>query len=199
MALAIVTGSAPVAAQPTTTRGAAASHIARVPHLGVMTDLGVPDGAAVSLALRPTRAVRVELGVAHNGVSPGVRAGISWIPFGSWATPTLGVAYGRFFERDANPLVRMLGGDPTFSSPVLERISYDFANARVGLELGRKRFTLFLHAGISLVTGAIHNLDAALKPDPSSKGGSMVTVSTTDPRVRVIGVSASLGFVLYLF
>ena len=186
---------ATVAAEPTLTAQAPVSDTESAPHLGVMTDLGVPDGAAASLVVRPVRALRLELGVAHNSISPGARAGITWIPFRSWATPTFGVAYGRFFERDANPLIRTLIGDPTFGSPLLERVGYDFANARFGLELGRKHVTFFLHAGVSVVTATIHNLGMAAQGD----GSSMVTVSSTDPHVRLISASASLGFIVYLF
>ena len=188
--------TASAAAEPgVTATMAPASHTSSdVPTLGVMADLGLPDGATASLVGRPIRALRVELGVGDNGVGPGVRGGVTWIPFASWATPTLGVSYGRFFERDANPLVRSISGDATFSSPVLDRVGYDFANARLGLELGRKHVTFFLHAGVSAVTAQIHNLDMV-----TNTPGSMVTVTTTDPHVRLVSVSANLGFIVYLF
>ena len=164
------------------------------PTLGVMTDIGIPDGATASLAARPIRALRVELGVAEDGVGPGVRGGVTWIPLSSWATPTLGVSYGRFFERDANPLARTISGDSTFSSPLLDRVGYDFASARAGIELGRRHVTFFIHAGVSAVTAQLHNLDMV-----ANNPGSMVTVSTTDPHIRLVSVSANLGFVVYLF
>ena len=166
----------------------------RVPTLGVMADVGLPDGATASLAVRPIRMLRVELGAAHNGVGPGVRGGLTWIPFRSWFTPVLGVAYGRFFKRDANPLARQVSGDPTISEPVLEHFGYDFANAQVGLEFGRQRFTFFIHAGITRVTGQIH--DFAQNMDPST---SSVTVSSSDANVKLTTVSAKLGFIVYLF
>src|SRR3954465_15242351 len=73
--------------------------------VGLMTDVGLPDGGTASLVVRPIRALRVEAGVAHDVVGPGVRGGVTWIPLSSWATPVLSVGYGRFFERDANPIV----------------------------------------------------------------------------------------------
>src|SRR5580704_2516390 len=166
------------------------------PTLGVMTGIGLPDGATAALAWRPIRALRVEAGAAHNYVSPGVRGGITYIPFGTWATPTLGVGYGHFFERDANPAVRTISGDSTFDSPMLDRFGYDYADARVGLELGRKHVTFFLHVGITRVTAQIHDVAAAVA---GSTGASMVTITSTDPNVTLWAPSVDLGFVVYLF
>jgi hypothetical protein len=163
------------------------------PYIGVMTDVGVPDGANASLAIRPVRPLRVEIGAAHNAIGPGVRAGATWIPLSSWATPVIGVGYGRFFDRDANPIARTVSGDPTFSSPLLDRVGYDFATARAGVELGRKHVTFFIHAGLTRVTTDVHGIDQV------SSGDSMVTVSTTDPHVTLWTVSADLGFVVYLY
>ena len=169
-----------------------------VPVLGVMTGIGLPDGATASIVVRPVRPLRVELGAASNYVSPGVRAGVTWIPLASWATPTLGASYGHFFERDANAAVRQITGDATFDSPLLSRFGYDFAAARVGVELGRQRFTFFLHAGITRVTGQIHNI-AQASNDAAQTSGSMVTVTSTDPNVTVWTASVDLGCVVYLF
>ena len=141
---------------------------------------------------------RVEAGIASDGVGPGVRGGLTWIPLRSWATPIVGVSAGQMFERDANPLVRMISGDPTFSSPLLQRVGYHFASARIGLELGRSRVTFFIHAGVSAVTAQIHGLDMATNTAGSSSSPS-VTVSTSDPHIRIVGVSANLGFIVYLF
>jgi hypothetical protein len=197
VAMMVVGAVSPAAADSLSARARSAhtSDTVRVPFLGVMAGAGVPDGLTASLAVRPVRALRVELGAAHDGVGPGVRGGLTWIPFASWFTPTLGVAYGRFFERDANPLVRTLTGDPTIAEPVLERVGYDYATAQVGLELGRQRFTFYLHAGITRVTGQIHGLDATANTDPDA----MVTITTADPDIRLVTVSAKLGFILYLF
>jgi hypothetical protein len=176
---------------------ASASHAS--PHLGLMAGIGVPDGATAALAWRPVRALRVEAGVAHNYISPGLRAGLTYIPFRSWATPTLGIGYGHFFERNANPAVRQISGDASFDSPLLDRVGYDYEDARVGLELGRKHVTFFLHAGITRVTARIHDLAAAANANTSGDGGSMVTVTSSDPKVTVWGPSVDLGVIVYLF
>ena len=162
--------------------------------VGVMTDVGVPDGATASLVVRPARALRVEAGLAHNYISPGYRASVTYIPFASWATPVLSIGYGTFLERDANSVAKQI--DPTFTSPVLEKVGYDFANARVGLELGKKYFTFFIHAGVSRVTGTVHNLDQVVAAQTASD--STITVTSTDPKVTLWGASANLGFIFYV-
>ncbi len=186
-------GISAAAAEPSLVKHADADH----PLIGLMADVGVPDAATLSLAVRPVRALRVELGMAHDVVGPGVRAGVTWIPLRWWATPVVGIGYGHFFERDANPLVRTIDGSATFSSPLLDHVGYDFAIARAGLELGRKRFTFFLHAGVARVSTEIRGVAEASNA-AAQRSGSMVTVSSTDPEVRIWTVSANVGFILYL-
>ena len=168
------------------------------PTLGVMAAVGAPDGASISLVVRPARALRLELGAADNYISPGVRGGITWIPFNSIVTPTFGVALGHFFNRDATDAVRTVTGDATISSPLLQQVGYDYGAARAGLEFGRKHATFFIHAGITRMTGQIHNVDQASN-QASASSGSMVTVTSTDPNVTVWTVSADLGLVVYFF
>lgn len=194
-AIVLVGLTATAYAQPGVVAHAPVSWTAETGTVGIMTDVGVPDGGTASLVVRPMRALRLEGGVAHNVVSPGVRASVTWIPFGTWATPVLSVGYGRFFERDANGIVQQLSGDPTLSSPLLDKVGYDFANARVGLELGKKYFTFFLHAGVSRVTGTVHNLNQVTATETAN---SMVSVTSTDPKITLWGVSANLGFIFYV-
>jgi len=195
IAIVVMGMTATASAQPALVAHAPASWTAETGTIGIMTDVGVPDGGTASLVYRPLRAIRLEGGVAHNVVSPGVRASVTWVPFGTWATPVLSVGYGRFFERDANGIVQKIAGDPTLSSPLLDKVGYDFANARVGLEFGKKYFTFFLHAGVSRVTGSVHNVNQVTA---SETNGSMVSVTTTDPKITLIGVSANLGFIFYV-
>jgi hypothetical protein len=195
VAILVMGFAATASAQPLLVAHTPDSWTAETGTIGVMTDVGVPDGGTASLVYRPMRALRLEGGVAHNVVSPGVRGSVTWIPFGTWATPILSVGYGRFFERDANGIVQKISGDPTLSSPLLDKVGYDFANARIGIELGKKYFTFFLHAGVSRVTGTVHNLDQVTASETAS---SMVSVTTTDPKITLWGVSANLGFIFYV-
>jgi hypothetical protein len=165
------------------------------PRIGAGLDVGLPDGATVSIVYRPIRALRAHVGLSHNGISLGQRAGVTLSPFSWWATPTLSLEYGRFAEGNANPIARQITGDSTFGSSALDRVGYSYANARLGLELGRKWFTFYLHAGVSRITGQVHNLAA----ETMSESTGTTTVSfPRDPSVRLWAPSASLGFIVYL-
>ena len=166
---------------------AAATPASAGPSLGVMADVGVPDGAAASLAVRPIRAITLHGGVGHNYVSRGLRAGVTLAPFQSIVRPTLSVDYGRYAEGDANPLVRMVSGDASYHSMTLERVGYSYANAHVGLEVGH-RFTFYLRAGASRIESSIHDLAA----------DSESITFLEDPRATVWTVSARIGLAFYL-
>lgn len=166
-----------------------------LPRIGAGADLGLPDGATVSIVVRPIRSIRAHAGLSHNLISLGQRAGLTWVPLSWWASPTLSVEYGRYAEGNANPLVRAVSHDPTFSSAVLDRVGYSYANAHLGLELGRRWFTFYVHAGVSRVTGEVHNLSAETM---SQSAGTTSVSFARDPSVRLWSVSARVGFIVYL-
>jgi len=161
----------------------------------VSADVGVPDGATMSVVYRPIRALRIHAGLSHNLISLGEQVGATLVPLSWWASPTLSLEYGHFAEGNANAAIRRFSGNDDNSSPALDRVGYDYASARAGLELGRKWFTFYLHAGVSRITGTVHNLDAATM---SMSSGTTSVSFTSDPTVRVWTVSASLGFIVYL-
>lgn len=162
---------------------------------GLQLDVGAPDGLTVAAVLRPTSAFRFDVGVSYNGISHGVRGGITFAPFATWFSPTLSFHYGHYADGDANPLARAVMGDPTFSSPALDHVGYEYADTQLGLEFGRKHFTFFIHAGASLVTGNVHELDAVVSGQAMSSTTTIAFVQ--DPSVTVISVSARVGFILY--
>jgi len=145
--------------------------------------------------VRPIRSIRAHAGLSHNLISLGERVGLTWVPLSWWASPTLSVEYGHYADGNANPLVRMVSGDASFSSAILDRVGYDYANAHVGLELGRRWFTFYIHAGYSRITSTVHNLSAETMSQ--SAGNTTVTFSK-DPSVRLWSVSARAGFIVYL-
>lgn len=183
-ALLALAASAAITAAPGT---AAASP----PRFGLMADAGLPDGATASLVVRPWSFLRLSGGAGYNGISRGLRAGVTLAPLPFWLTPTLSIDYGRYPEGDANPLARRLTGDPEFSSELLERVGYSYANAHAGLAFGRQRVTFFVQAGATRVTGNVHNLNAVA-------GGEMSSVTFhDDPRITMWSISARLGLVVY--
>jgi hypothetical protein len=161
---------------------------------GISLDLGVPDGATAALALRPIPVLRVDAGVSYNGVSTGERVGVTYAPLAAhhWITPTLSIDAGHYAEGDANPLVRLVTGNPAFSSPALDRVGYDYASAQAGVELGRERATFYLRAGVTRVTGSVHNLGAAF-----SSGDMPPVTFGSDPSLTLTALSARIGFITY--
>jgi len=160
-----------------------------------MADIGVPDGATVSIVVRPIPSLRAHAGFSHNLISLGERAGLTWAPLPWWASPTLSLEYGHYADGNANPLARAATGDAMFSSAVLDRVGYDYASAHLGIELGRQWFTFYVHAGVSRITTTIHNLSAETMSE--SAGTTSITFSK-DPSVQLTTVSARLGFIVYL-
>lgn len=199
-ALALLATPSTAHAQDQVVRGASvppAASAPALPQIGLMVDAGVPDGAQAALAYRPAAWARLYAGGGYNLISKSVAGGLSLIPFG--AGPSLTVEGGHYFDGDANGLARRFAGSAFSDQAVLERVGYDYGNAHLGLELGKRRFTFFIHGGLSYVRATVHNLDAQIngKADVASSGA---TVSfNQDPVVKVIGPSLKLGFVLYLF
>jgi len=195
IALALAAAAAPAAAGPESAGTLSAGLATDRPRIGAMADVGVPDGATVSIVYRPIRAIRAHAGISHNLISLGERAGVTLAPLSWWACPTLSLEYGHYADGNANPLVRMASGDATISSAMLDRVGYDYANARLGLEIGRTWFTFYVHAGMSRVTGTVHNLSAAMM---SEAAGTTSLTFSKDPTVQLWTVSARIGFVVYL-
>ena len=143
---------------------------------------------------RPVALIRLHAGASHNAVSYGARGGITLVPLRTWLSPTLSLDYGMFSEGNANPVVQMVTGDGSFSSSVLERFGYRYANAHVGLEFGRERATFYLHAGLSYVTGTLHGLSEATRDD----GMSSTTITfSEDPTFTTTTLSARVGVILF--
>jgi hypothetical protein len=165
------------------------------PWIGAMADVGLPDGATLSIVYRPIRSIRAHAGLSHNLISLGERAGVTWSPLSWWASPTLSLEYGHYADGNANPLARAVIGDTAFSSAVLDRVGYDYANAHLGVELGRRWFTFYLHAGVSRINATVHNLGA----ETMAQSAGTTTISfSQDPRVQLWSASARIGFIVYL-
>jgi hypothetical protein len=178
-------------------RAADAAPLPELPAVGVMADVGLPDGASASLVVRPIKWLRLSGGGSYNMISSGLRAGASLLPFG-WG-PSLSVEGGHYFDGDANGVMRRFAGSSYRSNAVLERVGYDYANAHLGLDLGLRRVTFFIHAGFSYIRATVHNVDSAIQSEMSS-GSSATTLSINkDPIIRAITPSAKLGLIVYLW
>ena len=196
--LSPVFGTTPVAlGAESINRTADAAPLPKLPVVGVMADVGLPDGAGASLVVRPAKWLRLTGGGTYNMISSGLRAGASLLPFG-WG-PSLSVEGGHYFDGDANGVMRRFVGSGYQSNAVLERVGYDYANAHLGLDLGFRRATFFIHAGFSYIRSTVHNIDSAIQSETSS-GSSTTTLSfNKDPIIRAITPSAKLGLIVYLW
>jgi hypothetical protein len=192
-------GAAKAAEITTAQSGTAPDKTTALPLLGVMMDAGVPDGAQLSLVLRPTKWLRTSIGGGYNLISKGVRAGVSVLPFGRG--PSLTVEGGRFFEGNANGAAKLISGVSS-DNALLERVGYDYANAHLGLDIGYKRVTFYIHGGMSYIRGTVHNLNQELQTaaaiDGVSQNGTEVQVKQ-DPTFKAIAPSAKLGLIVYLW
>lgn len=169
-----------------------------LPRLGVMADAGLPDGANASLVFRPLRWLRVHGGGGTNLISAGLRGGVTLVPFG-WG-PSATLEAGHYFDGNANGLAQRFAGS-SFSSAMLDRVGYDYANAHLGLDFGYRRVTFYLHGGMSYVRAQVHNLDSVISSQASNAGANgMTEVSIKqDPTVRAWFPSAKLGLLVYLW
>lgn len=162
---------------------------------GAMFDVGVPDGSMLSFVYRPINLARFHAGAGYNGVSPGLRLGGAFLPFGYG--PSVSLEYGHYFEGDANGLAGMFGAPKGDASAVLERFGYDYLSLRGGIELGGDRFTFFARGGVSWLRSTIHNLDSLLEDNPSE--GSNTTISVKqDPILHAFAPSLNLGLIVQL-
>ena len=160
-----------------------------------MLNAGVPDGVGGSIVIRPTPRLRLHAGGGYNLIAPGICAGASLSAFPFWITPSLALEAGRSFSGNANSLAAMLSGKPS-DEPALADISYDYAAARVGIEIGTSRVTFFVHAGMSVIQGNIGNLNESLQREMDGSNPSTATVSD-DANVRILSPSAKAGLVVY--
>lgn len=155
-----------------------------------MVDAGVPDGAHGSLVLSARHWLRLHAGAGYNGASVGLRGGVSILPFDLVVQPALIVEAGRYFEGDANPLMRTLLGDDSYHNDALSRIGYDYVNAHVGIEVGSRAVRFFIHGGYSYVATSLRDADALFGD------GSLHFARA--PRATGLIPSARLGVIVYL-
>jgi len=109
-------------------------------------DVGVPDGGAVGLSVRPFEWLRVGAAATYNAIAPGGRIGVTLDPLPGPLGLTLTAEGGHCWS----------GSVPGVSS--ISAVTYSYANLHAGLEMGnRSSFRFFLHGGVSYV-------DAQLAP-----------------------------------
>lgn len=156
------------------------------PWLGIRLDAGVPDGASAGLVLRPLPWLRLSGAATSNLAGFGYRGGVEIVPFDSWISPSLSVDLGRYEKVDVRGAVSEFVDD--FQDFPEGRLSYTYANAHVGLELGSRWFSFFLRGGYSVI-------DAEVEVRELGSGLRLSSPVTA----RILTPTAKLGFTAYLF
>jgi hypothetical protein len=194
--LALVTGTEAPAETPASSAEAPAEaprDTSNRVRLGLMLDVGAPDGVGFSAVVRPLPWLRLNAGLTTNTLSIGVRGGVSLIPLSTLVSPSLNADIGRYFDTDVNQLVDKLGGIPLRSNAPIDEVGYNYAGASVGLEIGRpERFSFFLRAGLSYGSLTIDDAERLLRDvtgDP--------TLTARPLTLRFSSPSLKLGFLLY--
>lgn len=162
---------------------------------GVLLDVGVPDGIAVSAVVRPLEWLRLNGGITSNTLSFGLRGGISLVPLSSIVSPSFNADFGHYFDTSYNKLVDRLGGSGLQTQAPIEDVGYNYASASVGLEVGSpNRFAAYLRVGLSYASLSIDDAEALLQdvaddPDITAKP---LSLRFTTPSIK-------LGFLFYFF
>ncbi len=147
--------------------------------VGITTDLGVPDGAAVGLVVRP-KFDWLRLGAAgtYNGMAPGARVGVTFDPIAFPIGPTFTVEGGHSWQ----------GRLPIGDAPTM---SYSYANFHLGLEVGnRATFRFFLRGGTSWIDGG------TVSSQGSTSGSNSAGLGSSSYR-GWLAPSGKLGFAAY--
>jgi|HubBroStandDraft_1064217.scaffolds.fasta_scaffold02736_3 hypothetical protein len=110
----------------------------RLRMIGMVMDVGLPDGAGLGLSIRPVEWLRVTGAATHNTMAPGARLGVTLDPMPTPVAITLTVEGGHYWSGT----VPGIQGSPS--------VAYNYANFHAGLEFGnRSSFRFFLHGGAS--------------------------------------------------
>lgn len=158
-------------------------------HWAVMMEAGVPDGAVAGVAWEPVSFMRLTAAALTNGSAIGGRGGIALQAPAFMVRPSIGLDVGHVFEGDAQLALAIAGSQV---GPLLGKVTYDFASASIGADLGSERFALLIRLGASYVDVRVPDAAAFL----SSATGEELTGAPF--RVRLLHPSARLGLVVGL-
>jgi hypothetical protein len=163
--------------------------------LGVMLDVGAPDGVGVSAVVRPVRWLRINAGFTTNTLSLGVRGGISLIPLTAFVTPSINLDVGHYFDANYNKLVDRFGGIPLQTSVPINDVGFNYGGASLGLEFGKPdRFSVSLRVGLSRGSLVIDEAQQLLQDVTGDQD-----ITATPLTFRFTTPAVKLGFLLYFF
>jgi hypothetical protein len=173
---------------------AATSQAADLPRVGLSLDVGLPDGAIAALVVRPLPWLRLAGGGGSNGSALGMRLGATILPFG--AGPSLTLEAGGTREGDATTVLPFLR--KSASTEVLQHVSYQYGNAQLGLDFGRRRAAFFVHAGLSYVHASFGGSGAVLQRVLSGASSGQEVRVLGDATAHAIIFAGKAGLVVFL-
>jgi hypothetical protein len=154
----------------------------------------VTEGTGLSVALRPSRHVRVHLGATHNGLRVGGRVGLTLVPVRARVAPALTLEVGHARKGDVEALERRLADQTQPPAPSQERVGYTYGSAHLGLEFElTRRCTFFVRGGASVLELSAPNLEGLADPFRSRLGQRELRGGS----FRTVMPSAKLGLVAY--
>lgn len=162
---------------------AAEANESKTNHFGAQLDVGVPDGIAFGVVVKPKWYwLQTNLSATHNVLAPGVRVGIKLDPIKFPIRLSFTGELGYSFE-----------GSMSRIETHTPRINYTYVNLHPGLEIGSNNgFSFFLHAGPTWMNIQSSDAQSSFRP-----GDSSVSISNPHANVWLIP-SAKFGFT-YLF
>jgi len=159
--------------------------------IGVLADLGVPDGLTAAVAVRPTRWLVAHAGAAHNSAALGGRLGTRLQVGRAAMAPFFALEVGAFAEGDVTAWAKDAAVSAGLDDAEIDRFGYRFGNAHLGLRFGSPTAALYLQAGWSLVSGTFHAVErrdgATMEPSVDLHTATPFRVSTPSGRIGMIG------------
>ena len=166
----------------------------RLAPFGLLLDAGVPGGAGLMGAFRPSRHVRLHVGATHNGIRLGGRAGLTLLPWSGRYTPSVSFEVGHTFTGDVNKLARRMADTSLPPTPAMERVGFSYASAHLGFEFGQPRDVMFfVRGGVSTVQLAVPDVRGLAVPYLERLG----IEAARGGRFHSMMPSAKLGMIIY--
>lgn len=160
---------------------------------GVMLDVGAPDGIGASGVVKPLSWLRLHAGATTNTISFGLRGGVSLLPLSTFVAPSLNAEAGHYFGGDYNKVLERFGGTVDNGSTLIRDVSYDYASATLGLNIGpADGWTVFLNVGISYWAFSVDDTEEFLQESTNDPD-----LTSTPLKVRFTSPSLKLGFIYY--
>jgi len=191
-------GAAPAPAEPTRARVVAGKQwysMSEGKILGLGVGAGFPDGASVTVLFRPWWWLRLNGGLAYNYVGFGIRGGVSLQPVHWVLTPTLSLDLGRYLSGD---ITKLASTDNPYAQHILQNMTYSFASAQIGVEIGSQQsFAFYLRGGlVSLFGMTASGADVTSYLNAAQTTGQF---KVGDLRVTALLPCFSLGFIIFIY